>query len=155
MLSVLLALFSLVLVGVYCFGFKIVGSSIIKNERALEEYLGVGGGFQRSLKTTKENGSRLVNRLRFLPQNEFKLTDNCIQSRSSKNPFFCFEEKTQNGQMIIKIFPNEQVIQEFPKEKDRLLNLNLLGILESSFGIASDRKNIIVDHGEDGFIFTW
>lgn len=38
--------------------------------------------------------------------------------------------------MTIKIFPNEQVIQEFPKEKDRLLNLNLLGILESMFGIA-------------------
>jgi len=155
-LSVLLMLFSLTLGGIYYnFSFKIVSSPIIKNEIPLKEYLGVRGVFPRTLKTTKESGSKLVSRLRFLPQNVFKRTDNCIQSRSSENPFFCFEEKTENGEMTIKIFPNNQVVGEFSKEKDRLLNLNLLGILESRFGIDSDRKNIIVDHGENSFIFKW
>lgn len=156
MLSVLVVVFFLVLGGVYyCLNFWIVGSSVIKNSDSLRSYLGVEGKFPGPLKITGEGGSALVNRLRFLPQNEFKQTNECIRSRSSIDPFFCFEEKTSFGVMTIKIYPNEQVVSAFPKEKDRLLNLNILGILELRYGVAPERKNMFVDKGEDNYIFKW
>jgi len=58
--------------------------------------------FVGTLKTTKGSGAKLVRRLRILPQREINWTDNCIQSRSSKKPFFCFEEKAEKGEMTIK-----------------------------------------------------
>lgn len=140
----------------YFFGsFRISKSPVIKNEAFLKQYLGTEGMFPRFLKTSPEYGSKNIYRLSIIPQTKWVRTDDCVSDKIGSDPVFCFDESVQKGQMIINIYPNMDVLQTEPKTKDRFLNLNLLAILETRFGINPNKKNPVLDNGEVNFIFKW
>lgn len=137
----------------YFFGsFRISQSPVIKNKASLERYLDVSGLFPKPLKTTPQYGSVPVTRLAIVPQTKFVVTGDCVSGRAGSDGLFCFDEVVQNGHMSINIYPNPQ---SEATGKDKLLNLGVLAILESRFGISPDKKNVFVDHGEDNLIFIW
>ena len=99
--------------------FRIAKSPIIKNETLLKQYLGVTEIFPKPI-----SGIRLLS---FVPQKNFKETDDCISDKPGPILVFCFDEIIKNGKMTINIYPNAAAISERKSgEVNKLLNLNLV-----------------------------
>lgn len=123
--------------------FTIAPSPMIKNEAKLKEYLGAGGSFP-------------LKSLAIIPQNTWKMTSDCIAESRDKERIFCLEEFVDNAKMVINIYPNQdQIALTKPETRDRLLNLLIISVFETRFGLNPETKNPIVDKGSGGFIFQW
>lgn len=144
-------LVSLIILGTafyFFFTFRITKNPIIKNESLLRQYLGVSSVFSKPI-----NGIHL---LVFSPQNTWKQTDDCIGSRISPGNVFCFDETIKSGVDTINIYPNSDVVaQTDPTEVTRLLNFNLMTILEKQFGISQDKRTIVLGEDGNGAMFIW
>lgn len=142
----------------YFFNFntKIIKSSLIANEIKLKQYLGINGVLPKPLKYKTDNGQYLkVSSITFLAHSEWKETDDCIGQRGSEK-IFCFDESLNNGQMTIDVYPNpSQILQTDPEVVNRLLNFNLLTILETRFGISQDKGRLIMGADGKGEAFKW
>lgn len=123
--------------------FTIAPSRIIKNEARLKEYLGAGGSFP-------------AKSLAIIPQDIWRATPECIAESMDKERIFCVEETLSNGEMTVNIYPNtDQIALTKPEIRDRLLNLLIISVFETRFGLKPEAKNPIVDKGNGGYIFQW
>ena len=123
--------------------FTIAPSRIIKNEARLKEYLGAGGNFP-------------LKSLVIIPQNIWRKTTDCIAEARDKDRIFCLEEFVDSGKMTINIYPNQdQIALTKPETADRLLNLLIISIFETRFGLDPKAKNLILDKGNGGYLFKW
>lgn len=140
----------------YFFGTRISKSPLVKNETKLSQYLGIDGTLPKLLKYKTDNGQYLeVISIKFARHNQWKETDDCIGTRG-KERIFCFDESLSNGQLIINIYPNlTQISQTDSETVNRLLNFNLLTILESRFGISPDKRRLILGANDMGEIYKW
>ena len=122
---------------------KVVKTPLVANETKLNQYL----------KTEKGDG---INSFEVLRQNSFKKTDNCVAPAIDAELLFCFEKKMNDGKLTINVYPNQEVINTFDSQiVNRLLNLNILMILENRFGIDPERKGIILTENQNDFAFRW
>lgn len=140
----------------YFFNTSIIKSPLVKNETKLKEYLGIYGIFSKLLQYKAGNGQYLkVSSIMFAHHNEWKETDNCTGTRGSER-IFCFDESLNNEQMTINVYPNmSQISQTDTGTVNRLLNLNILTILEERLSISPDKKSIILTENQSDFAFIW
>ena len=118
-------------------------SPIIKDETKLKEYLGAGGSYP-------------LKSLFIIPQNIWRATSDCIAESRDKDRIFCVQESMNDGELTVEIYPNmEQIALTKPETRDRLLNLLIISVFETRFGLKPEAKNPILDNGSGGFIFKW